>query len=97
MSFGGGLCGIMSGVNFGKPLAIINSDINISFIIFSLLLPLLSQLHICYTVCNHLIVLDILVPPPFFFHLFTFAFQFRKFLLIHLQAYGFFHWPYLVS
>ena len=36
MSVGGGIYGIMSVVNFGKPLAIINSDINISFIIFSL-------------------------------------------------------------
>ena len=80
MSFGGGLCGIMSGVNFGKPLAIINSDINISFIIFSLLLPLLSQLHICYTVCNHLIVLDILVPPLFFF----------IFLLLHFSLGSFY-------
>lgn len=61
MSIGGGICGIMSVVNFGKLLAIINSDINISSVIFSLLLPLLSQLHICCTVCNHLIVLDILV------------------------------------
>lgn len=94
MSVGGGICGIMSVVNFGKLLAIINSDINISSIIFSLLLPLLSHLHICYTVCNHLIVLDIIIP---FIHLFTFTFQFRKFLLIYLQAYWFFHWPYLSS
>ena len=80
MSVGGGIYGIMSVVNFGKPLAIINSDINISFIIFSLLLPLLSQLHICYTVCNHLIVLDILVPPFLFF----------IFLLLHFSLGSFY-------
>lgn len=47
MSVGGGICGIMSVVNFGKLLAVINSDINISSILSSTssVIPLTYMLY----------------------------------------------------
>lgn len=77
---------VMSVVNFGKFSAIIESDI--FSVTFSLLLLLLSQLHVWCTICNHISLeyyshFSSLLICISFWEVFT-----------DNQAHWFFYWPY---
>ena len=80
---------VMSVVNVGKFPAII--DLNISYVTFSLLPLLLSQLHVWHIICNHIS----LEYSSHFFHLFFLCISIWE-VSTGRQAHWFFYWPYPV-